>query len=127
MLMACFNFLLPSAKKMRTWQGKCTSTGERNSDKSGPMSKIPLQEQLFMVMVRLQLGFNVEDLADRFYVFLNHQLNLYNMDQFDVRQIQGVANLDVSIKSRQMNAILLQKWYPSTRVIIDAIKFFIQK
>ena len=68
MFEACFNFLLPSAKEMRTWQGKRTSTSERTTDKSGPKSKLPLQEQFFMVMVRLRLGLNVEDLADRFYV-----------------------------------------------------------
>jgi len=68
MFEACFNFLLPSAKEMRTWQGKRTSTSERTTDKSGPKSKLPLQEQFFMVMVWLRLGLNVEDLADRFCV-----------------------------------------------------------
>jgi len=53
MFEACFDFLLPSAKEMRTWQGKRTSTSERTTDKSGPKSKLPLQEQFFMVMVRL--------------------------------------------------------------------------
>ena len=65
--MACFNFLLPLAKEMRTWQGKRTY-GERNSDKPCPKSKIPLQEQFFIVIVQLQLGLNAQDLAERFYV-----------------------------------------------------------
>ena len=68
MFMACFSFLLQSAKEMRTWQGKRTSTGERTTEKTGPRSKLPLQEQFFLVMVRLRLGLNVEDLADRFYI-----------------------------------------------------------
>jgi len=51
---ACFNFLLPSVEEMRTWQGKRTSTNERTTDTSGPKSKLPLQEQFFMVMVRFQ-------------------------------------------------------------------------
>jgi len=76
-------------KEMRTWQGKRTSTSERTTDKSGPKSKLPLQEQFFMVMVRSRLGLNVEDLADRFYVrkFFDCQRNLHNMDKFDVCQI----------------------------------------
>ena len=36
MLMACFNFLLPSAKEIRTWQGKRTFIGERNLDNQFP-------------------------------------------------------------------------------------------
>ena len=67
MFRACFDYLLQSAKEMRTWQGKQTSTGERTTEKTGPKSKLPLQEQFFLVMVRLLLGLNVEDLADRFY------------------------------------------------------------
>ena len=36
MFEACFSFLFPSAKEMRTWQRKRTSTSERTTDKSGP-------------------------------------------------------------------------------------------
>ena len=67
--MACYTFLLPSAKIMRTWQGKRTSFGERTTkEKCGPKPKLSLPDQFFMVLVRLHLGRVVEDLADCFYV-----------------------------------------------------------
>ena len=128
MLMACFNFLLPSAKEMRTWQGKRTPTSERNSDKSGPKSKIPLQEQFFMVMVRLRLGLNVEDLADRFYVssstisrIFTTWINLMYVKFKELPMWMSRSKVDKWMPS------CFKKWYPSTRVIIDATEFFIQK
>ena len=41
MLMACYTFLLPSAKIMRTWKGKRTSVGERTTkEKCEPEAEI---------------------------------------------------------------------------------------
>jgi len=128
MFEACFNFLLPSAKEMRTWQGKRTSTSERTTDKSGPKSKLPLQEQFFMVMVRLRLGLNVEDLADCFYVSPSTVSRIFitwiNLMYVKFKELPMWMSRS---KVDKWMPPCFKKWYPTTRVIIDATEFFIQK
>ena len=50
------------------WQGQRTGQGERLTRKAGSQSKITLQDQFFLVLVRLRLALDTEDLADRFGV-----------------------------------------------------------
>ena len=128
MFMACFDFLLQSAKEMRTWQGKRTSTGERTTEKTGPKSKLPLQEQFFLVMVRLRLGLNVEDLADRFYInpstvsrIFTTWINLMYVKFKELPLWMSRSKVDKWMPP------CFKKWYPTTRVIIDGTEFYIEK
>ena len=128
MFEACFNFLSHSAKVMRNWQGKRTKTDERTTDKTGPKSKLPLEEQFFMVMVRLRLGLSVEDLADRFFIspstvsrtFITW-INLMYVKFKELPMWMSRSKVDKWMPP------YFKKWYPTTRVIIDATEFYIEK
>ena len=129
MLMACYNFLLPSAKIMRTWQGKRTSVGERTTkEKCGPKPKLSLPDQCFMVLVCLRLGHVVEDLADCFYVSPSTVSRTFttwiNLMYFKFQE------LPMWMSRRKVDKHMppsFRQWYPTTRVIIDATEFFIEK
>ena len=70
MFLACFNFLKRSAEVMRGWRGSatCPDDVDQHGQKPGRKSKLSLEEQFFLVMVRLRLGLFEVDLADRFGV-----------------------------------------------------------
>ena len=128
MFMACFNFLSTSAAEMRTWQGKRTSSGERTTEKTGPKPKLTPQDQFFMVMVRLRLGLKVEDLADRFYVspatvsrIFIFWINLMYVKFKELPMWMSRSKVDKYMPP------CFKEWYPSTRVIIDATEFYIEK
>ena len=125
---ACFDFLSQSAKEMRTWQGKRTSTGERLSDKTGPKPKLPLQEQFFLVMVRLRLGVTVEDLADRYFINPSTVSRIFitciNLMYVKFKELPMWMSRSKVDKWMPPN---FKKWYPTTRVIVDGTEFFIEK
>ena len=113
---------------MRTWQEKRTSTGERTTEKTGPKSKLPFQEQFFLVMVQLRLGLNVEDLADRFYInpstvsrIFTTWINLMYVKFKELPMWMSRSKVDKWMPP------CFNKWYPTTRVIIDGTKFYIKK
>ena len=122
-------FLLPSAKIIRTWQGKRTSVGERTTkEKCGPKPKLSLPDQFFMVLVRLRLGRVVEDLADCFYVSpptVSRTFTTWtNLMYFKFQELlmwMSRRKVDQHIPPS------FRQWYPTTRVIIDATEFFIEK
>ena len=129
MLMACYTFLLPSAKIMRTWKGKRTSVGERTTkEKCEPKPKLSLPDQFFMVLVRLRLGRVVENLADCFYVSpstvsrtFTTWINLMYLKFQELPMWMSRRKVDKHMPPS------FRQWYPTTRVIIDATEFFIEK
>ena len=129
MLMACYSFLLPSAMVMRTWQGKRTVSGDRTSrEKCGPKPKLSLPDQFFMVLVRLRLGRAVEDLADCFFVSplavsrtFTTWINLIYFKFGELPLWMSRRKVDKNMPPS------FRHWYPTTRVIIDATEFFIEK
>ena len=128
MFLACFDFLLASAKQMRTWQGKRTSMDERTTEKPGPKPKLSHLDQFFLTMVRLRLGLSVEDLADRFGI------NPSTVSKTFITWINLMyvkfKELPMWMSQSQVNRWMppyFKKWYPTTRVIIDATEFFIEK
>ena len=58
MLEACFNFLEPSARVMRYWQGSriTLEDDECNGMKTGGKMKLPLNEEFLMGVVQLKLA-----------------------------------------------------------------------
>ena len=61
---SCFIYLKSSAASMRYYKPGVTES-EHASNKPGPATKLSLREQVFLGCVRLRLGLQVEDLADR--------------------------------------------------------------
>ena len=126
MRMACYTFLLPSAKIMRTWQRKRTSVGERTTkEKCGPKPKLSLPDQFFTVLVRLRLGRVVEDLADCFYVSPSTVSRTFTTWMYFKFQ-----ELPMWMSRKKVDKHMppsFRQWYPTTRVIIDATEFFHEK
>ena len=52
---------------MRQWSG-CRSASDYGDTKAGVSCSLPLEEQLFMTLVRLRLGLLERDLAFRFNI-----------------------------------------------------------
>jgi len=81
-----------------------------------------------MVMVRLRLGLNVEDLADRFYVSPSTVSRIFitwiNLMYVKFKELPMWMSRS---KVDKWMPPCFKKWYPTTRVIIDATEFFIQK
>lgn len=127
LFLACFHFLLPSAKVMRTWQGRRTSVGERLSLKSGPKPKLSYVEQFFMVMLRLRRAYSVEDLSDLFHV--SESTISRTFTTWINLMFYKFKELPMWMSRRKVDKYLppcFQRHYPSTRVIIDATEFFIE-
>ena len=113
---------------MRSWQGKRTRTTARMTAKTGGASKLLLKDQFFMVMVRLRLGLDVQDLADRFHVspstiscIFNSWINLMYCK---------FSELPLWMSRQKVSKLMppsFKKWCPTTRTTIDGTEFFIER
>ena len=126
--MACFHFLEKSAREMRCWAGRRTRSGVRLTEKVSTGRKLSLENQFFLVMVRLRLGLDLQDLADRFGVSSSTASRLFiswiNLMHYKFRE------LPVWLSRRKIRKLMppcFKKWYPSTRTIIDGTEFFIER
>ena len=123
MLMACYT------KIIRTWKGKRTSVGERTTkEKCEPKPKLSLPDQFFMVLVRLRLGRVVEDLADCFYVSPSTVSRTFTT--WIKLMYFKFQELPMWMSRRKVDKHMppsFRQWDPTTRVIIDATEFFIEK
>ena len=129
LLMACFRYLEESAKSMRSWQGKRTRSGERPSEKTGAAAKLSLEDQFFLVLVRLRLGLAVQDLADRFSVSPTTVSRTF-ISWINL-MVHKFAELPLWMSRKKKVTKLMppcfKTWYPSTRTIIDGTEFFIER
>ena len=128
MFLACFNFLKRSAEVMRGWKGSATCPGDvdQHGQKPGRKSKLSLEEQFFLVMVRLRLGLFEVDLADRFGVHPSTVSRII-ITWLNLMYVK-FQQLPAWLSRRKINRLMppcFKKWYPTTRVIIDCTEFFI--
>ena len=91
------------------------------NDEPGPKPKLSHLDQFFLTMVRLRLGLTVEDLADRFGI------NPSTVSRTFITWINLMyvkfKELPMWMSQSQVNRWMppyFKKWYPTTRVIIDA-------
>ena len=128
MFLACFNFLKRSAEVMRGWKGSatCPDDVDQHGQKPGRKSKLSLEEQFFLVMVRLRLGLFEVDLADRFGVHPSTVSRII-ITWLNLMYVK-FQQLPAWLSRRKINRLMppcFKKWYPTTRVIIDCTEFFI--
>ncbi|XP_033730955.1 uncharacterized protein LOC117320435 [Pecten maximus] len=66
-------YLSPKAEKLRYWRGKGEDIGlnndARQNEKQRPARKLSIEEEFFMILVRLKVGLFVRDIADRFGIW----------------------------------------------------------
>ena len=128
MFLACFNFLKRSAEVMRGWKGSatCPDDVDQHGQKPARKSKLSLEEQFFLVMVRLRLGLFEVDLADRFGVHPSTVSRII-ITWLNLMYVK-FQQLPAWLSRRKINRLMppcFKKWYPTTRVIIDCTEFFI--
>ena len=129
MFQGCFEFLKSSASNMSYWRGDETRQGTSSRHlKRGPRMKMTLVNQFLLVMMRLRLGLDVEDLADRFQVSQSTVSRIFTT-WINLMYVK-FQDLPMWPSRRKVNKYMppsFQKWYPSTRIIIDGTEFFIEK
>ena len=112
---------------MRQWNGN-KSGSDYDDIKVGVSASLPLEEQLFMTLVRLRLGLLERDLAFRFNISqgtVSKITNTWiNLMYHSFKSIERFPSWGLV---RQYMPEAFKKDYPNTRIIIDATKFFIER
>ena len=119
--------LKPDASVMRQWS-ECRSASDYGDTKAGVSCSLPLEEQLFMTLVRLRLGLLERDLAFRF------NISQATVSRITCTWINLMYHSFKSIETFPSWALVrkympgaFKKDYPNTRIIIDATEFFIDR
>ena len=121
------------AKEMRYWHGSKTQSDKTNgdfqADKVGRKHALPLEEQFFLVLVRLRLGLLEQDLAERFRVsqatVSRYTITWINL-MYHVFKEKLARFPSQHIVQKYMPSVFQEK-YPATRVIIDATEFSVDR
>ncbi|XP_052213655.1 uncharacterized protein LOC127832288 isoform X2 [Dreissena polymorpha] len=120
---ALFNYLQPKALNLTYWRGK--SMTKTHSRLGG--TKLSLEEQFFMTLVRLRLNLSVEDLSDRFGVSVGTISSVFNTwCRFLRLELEDLFPYP-SAEQVQRNVPSSFSKYPNTRLIIDCTEIFVQK
>ncbi|XP_003386507.1 PREDICTED: uncharacterized protein LOC100637207 [Amphimedon queenslandica] len=126
-LNACYRFLGPAVDNLIYWNGGKSEIKADFKGRGRPRALAPLEE-FFMVLVRLRLGLFEEDLADRFNISCSTVSRIFttwiNFLNLKFKEIPLWPPRQVINNS--MPAHFSEK-YPSTRVIIDAGKIYVEK
>eukprot|EP00117_Sycon_ciliatum_P041471 scpid70839/ scgid30323/ len=129
MFMACFNFLLPDARTMHTWQGGRTKVNDvRTLTKPGPKPKLSLERQFFFVCVHQRTGQTLDEHGDRFDVDAS-TLSRYFTAWMNSMYFKFKELLVFSSRRRVDRSMpeCFKNYYPSTRIIIDYTEIFVER
>ena len=125
-LMAYFKFLGPAVSELIYWNSKLHDTSEMKK-KGHPRTLAPIQE-FFLVLVRLKLGLLEQDLADWFGLSCITISRIFttwiNFLYLKLKEIPLWPARDV-VQANMLKCF--KDLYPTTRVIIDATKVYIEK
>lgn len=117
-------------KNKRNWRGKDTTETAAGEDtqffKKGPSSKLSLEEEFFMVVVRLRVGLTINDLSLRFGLSVGSVSKIFttwiNILYFALKELCQMPSWDQDNgKAEQFSN------FPSLKVIIDCTEVFTQK
>lgn len=94
-------------------------------NKPGPSSKLPLEEELFMVAVRLRVGLTLPDLALRFGISeasVSKNFSAWiNLLYFHLKDLCQMPDYEECGKAIQFSS------FPDLKVIVDCTEIFTQK
>lgn len=115
------------AKVMRQWEGK-NSKDDYDDIKAGRACKLPLLEQFFLTLVRLNLGLLELDLANRFNISKSSVSRIIstwiNLMFHSLKALERYPQWHIVQKYMPE---VFKKDYPNTRLIIDATEFPIER
>ena len=137
-----FYQLSPTAIRMQYWKGdkgtKQSACDEGDEDfeehiklsglnrkRRGPARKLTLEQELFLVMVRLRIGALVEDLAFRFQISVSLVTSIFfTWVRLMSHEFQGLIVWSSRENVRKHLPDSFRKYYPKCRVIIDCTELF---
>lgn len=125
---ALFDYLENAASTKRVWRGQETFSKDnftnRYSSKPGPSSYLSLEEEFFMVMVRLKVGLMGKDLGQRFGLSPSAVSKIFaswiNLMYVELKVLCEMPDC-TSEKAKQF------KGFPLLRIILDCTEIFTQK
>ena len=127
LLMAFFNFVLPHAVNMITWnQVQRNNRGEASTMRTGFQCSLPMIDQFFLFMNKLKLGSFDVDLGDKFGVSASTVSRITTTWANFLYVILGSIPLWPSRKLVDDNMPQIFEQYPKTRVILDCTELFVQ-
>ena len=99
----------------------------RTQRKKGPSRKLSLENEFFAVLVRLKLGFFVEDIANRFDISVSLFSKIFNTwIRFLRLELEVLFPFPNREKVQSLIPASFSK-FPITRIILDCTEFPIQK
>ena len=126
---ALFDYLKDAATKKRCWRGEeiiaKNHFSERCQSKPGPESKLTLEQEFLMVMMRLKVGLLQRDLARRFGVVESTVSRVFtswiNLMFVELKGLCEMPESESSEKAKQFGK------FPLVRVILDCTEVYTQK
>ena len=98
---------------------------KNSSTKRGPLSKLSMEEELFLVLVRLRVGLSVTDIAQRFGVSESNVSKIFsawiNILYFHLKDLCQMSAYEENGKAKQFSS------FPDLRVIVDCTEIFTHK
>ena len=126
---AVLRYFEPKIKNMHYWTGSKTldkDTSLQKSSKPGRKRKLSLQQEFFMVLIRLKVGIFIQDIADRFDISPGHFSKIFTTW---INFLYHDLPLLFPFPSQSMVRMYMPvefKDYPTTRIIIDGTEIFTQ-
>ena len=132
-LISFYNYIEPKLSKMQYWKGENLVKEsqpyqvDENKCKPGPSRKLTYLEEFLLVLMRLKAGLFVQDLADRFGISTSLVYRIcitwINLLYFELKDLFPFPSQELVRKN--MPKEFAQ--YPTTRIILDCTKLFIQR
>lgn len=126
---ALFDYLEDVAATKRSWRGKETISkhhfSERCQNKPGPDSKLTLEQEFLMVMMRLKVGLLQKDLGRRFGVSEATVSRVFtswiNLMFLEMKNLCEMPRCESSEMAKQFSK------FPMVRVILDCTELYTEK
>lgn len=126
---ALFDYLKDAAATKRNWRGGETANKSHFSDrfqrKPGPDSKLTLEEEFLIVMIRLKVGLFQKDLALRFGLSEATISRVFtswiNLMYIELKDLCEMPDCESSEKAKQFGR------FPMVRVILDCTEIYTEK
>lgn len=124
-----FDYLEDVAATKRSWRGKETISkhhfSERCQNKPGPDSKLTLEQEFLMVMMRLKVGLLQKDLGRRFGVSEATVSRVFtswiNLMFLEMKNLCEMPRCESSEMAKQFSK------FPMVRVILDCTELYTEK
>ncbi|KAK3089662.1 hypothetical protein FSP39_005462 [Pinctada imbricata] len=126
-----FEYLESKAENLQYWRGKSEESDHKSyqtnpGSKPGPNRKLDLEEEFFMVLVRMRVGLFVRDLSDRFSISQSYFSKLFTtwviFLHAELPQLFPFPSQDAVYRAMPSPF----KKYPTTRIILDCTEIFIE-